>query len=79
MFGGKPPPTPPKDNPGAQTALEGVDDTKIVRYRRERLVEAGYDFPDAKYLARRLDVDLHQALSLRYRGCDSLTARRILA
>jgi hypothetical protein len=55
-----------------------LDGLKVVRYRQNVLLEAGYDWEDAKMVGRRVDVDLHEAVELRRRGCDSLVARRIL-
>jgi hypothetical protein len=55
-----------------------LDDLQVVQFRRDVLVRAGYDWEDAKMLARRTHLDLHEAVSLVRRGCPSFAARRIL-
>jgi hypothetical protein len=50
-----------------------------VRWRRERLLAAGFAFGDATVLAMTRDVDLHALLALVDRGCPPHLARRILA
>ncbi|HEY4348035.1 MAG TPA: hypothetical protein VGM80_10635 [Gaiellaceae bacterium] len=41
----------------------------VFRWRFEQLFYAGYELRDARRLARRRDVDLHQALDLVRTGC----------
>jgi uncharacterized protein (DUF111 family) len=55
-----------------------LDDLKVVRFRRDILCRAGYEWEDAKMIARRMSVDLHEAVKLVEQGCPSLTARRIV-
>jgi hypothetical protein len=49
-----------------------------VRWRRERLLAAGFSIDDASVLAMTRDVDLHALLALVDRGCPPHLARRIL-
>lgn len=58
--------------------LTRSEPARVERWRRERLVEAGYDARDAAALAQRVDVDLHLAVALVRRGCPPATAVRIL-
>ncbi len=57
-----------------QTELE-----RIVAWRFEELVRAGYGPEAANLLAEHPEVDLHRAVELRARGCTQDTAVRILA
>lgn len=50
----------------------------VIRWRCEKLVEAGYPNEEALVLSERTDVDLHRALALLEQGCDVPTALRIL-
>lgn len=50
----------------------------MVRWRRERLLDAGFASDDANVLAVSRDVDLHALLALVDRGCAPHLARRIL-
>jgi hypothetical protein len=50
----------------------------VVRWRRERLLAAGFDAEDATVLAVTRDVDLHALLALVDRGCPPQLACRIL-
>ena len=50
----------------------------VVRWRFDRLVDAGYEPEAASKLAERLEVDLHEAVRLLHRGCPPATAVRIL-
>jgi hypothetical protein len=54
------------------------DSPSVVRWRFDRLVEAGYERDAASDLAERVDVDLHEAVRLVRRGCPPATAVRIL-
>ncbi|HET7648482.1 MAG TPA: hypothetical protein VFK17_07925 [Gaiellaceae bacterium] len=56
-----------------ETELERVE-----RWRAEALERAGYDAASAQELASRLDVDLHEAMSLLERGCPPELAVQIL-
>jgi hypothetical protein len=68
------------------SALEHVDDgprsesepDRIVRWRIERLVAAGYDGETALLIAIDLAIDLHDAVDLVRAGCAPETALRIL-
>ncbi len=57
-----------------QTELE-----RIVAWRFEELLRAGYGLEAAKLLAANPEVDLHRAVELRARGCTPDTAVRILS
>ena len=50
----------------------------VVRWREERLLDAGYDTEAALVIAFDREVDLHLAVSLLQRGCPPDTALRIL-
>ena len=58
--------------------LERREDAEVLRWRAERLLEAGYDAETASFVAERLEIDLHLAISLAERGCPPATAVRIL-
>jgi hypothetical protein len=51
----------------------------VLRWRFEQLLCAGYDLPDARRLARRDDIDLHQAVDLVRTGCPPELAVSILS
>ncbi len=51
---------------------------EVRQWRLEQLLQAGYDLPDARRLARRQDVDLHQAVDLVRTGCPPELAVLIL-
>jgi hypothetical protein len=51
---------------------------RVERWRAEELERAGYEHDDAVELAGRLDVDLHDAISLLERGCPADLAVLIL-
>ena len=51
----------------------------LVRWRRERLVDAGFPLPIAARLARDPRYDLHALIDLVERGCPPSLAVRILA
>jgi hypothetical protein len=67
-----------------RTELEEVEcpvedrDARVLRWRAERLIAAGYDGESALVLAFDTTVDLHQAIDLVERGCPVATAVRIL-
>ena len=50
----------------------------VVDWRRSELVRAGYPYEVADEIARRGDIDLHNALALTARGCPSTLAWEIL-
>ena len=52
---------------------------KVVRWRLEQLVQAGYGMRDAERLAWCEDVDLHQAVDLIRAGCPTELAVSILS
>ena len=58
--------------------LEQPEHDKVVRWRLEELLAAGYEREDALELALALEVDLHVAIELPRRGCPHETAVRIL-
>jgi len=58
---------------------EETETERVVRWRAERLEHAGYDAVDARVLAARTDVDLHQAIGLLENGCSAEVAVRILS
>ncbi|MGZ8688184.1 MAG: hypothetical protein ACXWZP_07125 [Gaiellaceae bacterium] len=53
-------------------------DARVLHWRAERLIAAGYDGETALLLAFDTTVDLHQATDLVERGCPVATAVRIL-
>ena len=59
-------------------AAPRVGDPKVVAWRYDQLVEAGYSLRRASVLAERADVDLHFARELLERGCSQGRAVRIL-
>ena len=68
------------------SALEQVDDgrgsedeqVRIICWRVERLVAAGYDGETALAIGLDLTIDLHAAIDLLLAGCSPETAGRIL-
>ena len=67
------------------SALEHVDEQRsdseqerVIRWRVERLVAAGYDGETALLIAIDLTIDLHTAVNLVLAGCPADTALRIL-
>lgn len=51
---------------------------KILDWRMDQLLEAGYTPENGAKIARRLDVDLHSACELLKNGCEQDLAVRIL-
>ena len=51
---------------------------EVFGWRLEQLLQAGYDRRDAGQLARRTDVDLHEAVDLLGKGCPPELAAAIL-
>lgn len=58
--------------------LRELETPPAIRWRLEQLLEADYPLELAEELANRCDVDLHQALELRSRGCTPELAAAIL-
>jgi len=52
---------------------------RVERWRTAELMRVGFPGDDAVALAARLDVDLHEAISLVERGCPLDLAIRILS
>jgi hypothetical protein len=57
---------------------ERRDERRVLGWRYEELLRAGYAEREAMLLADRADVDLHLAVELLRRGCPPATALRIL-
>jgi plasmid stabilization system protein ParE len=55
-----------------------VTDDEVVAWRFEQLLRAGCERAGAEILARRVRVDLHQAVELLERGCPTRFALAIL-
>jgi hypothetical protein len=51
---------------------------EVLRWRLERLIDAGYPVAMASSLAERVEIDLHLAVRLVRNGCPPATAARIL-
>jgi hypothetical protein len=58
--------------------LSDTEAERIIRWRFDELIRAGYESDDALEVAVRVDVDLHTAIGLLRRGCPAKTAVRIL-
>jgi hypothetical protein len=58
---------------------ESVEADPVYRWRRKALCRAGYTEEQAKQLARRHEIDLHEAVDLVRRGCPPGVAVRILS
>ena len=58
--------------------LREEEAVRVLRWRFERLVRAGYDPDDALELATHPEIDLRAAETLVRRGCPSRTAVSIL-
>lgn len=54
------------------------DASEVLRWRFERLLDAGYDPETASALANRVEIDLHLAVRLVSNGCPPATAVSIL-
>jgi hypothetical protein len=55
-----------------------TEEERVLDWREEELLRAGYPTVTARRLARRHDVDLHTAVDLIRAGCDPKLAARIL-
>ncbi|HET7682948.1 MAG TPA: hypothetical protein VFK34_04690 [Marmoricola sp.] len=51
---------------------------RVLAWRREQLLAAGFDEPTADDLARQRGVDLHAVLGLVAKGCPPALAARIM-
>jgi len=51
----------------------------VAQWRRDQLVETGFDLPLAAELGRDVRYDLHALIELVERGCEPDLAARILA
>jgi hypothetical protein len=58
--------------------LRGTEEERVLFWRAEELVRAGFDDETAIELAMETSVDLHLAVRLARAGCRPATARRIL-
>ena len=65
-------------DPSALEALVESEHDQVVRWREHELERVGFDIALARTLARRLDVDLHQAVDLVNNGCSPDLVARIL-
>lgn len=62
----------------ANEILELTEVERVERWRADELERAGFEHDDAVELGARLDVDLHDAISLLERGCPPELAVLIL-
>jgi hypothetical protein len=62
----------------AEARHQLASDEEVVAWRYEQLVAGGYGAEEARALACRKDIDLHQALELVGRGCPHELAVGIL-
>jgi hypothetical protein len=62
----------------ASEVLERSERDRVVEWRLNELLAAGYQREDALELALALEVDLHLAVQLPQRGCSHEIAVRIL-
>lgn len=60
------------------TRIRASEDEAVRSWRFEQLRAAGYPESAASVLADHRQIDLHVALGLLARGCDPVTALRIL-
>ncbi len=72
----------PRLNEGMQTtAVDGMsreEEVRVLVWRFEQLVAAGYEHEQAIDLAADRDVDLHQAVRILRAGCPARLAVEIL-
>jgi hypothetical protein len=57
---------------------ENSEENRVTRWRLRMLLRAGFDDEQARTLALRRDVDLHDAVGLVRHGCPPDVAFRIL-
>jgi hypothetical protein len=57
---------------------EDTEQDRVVRWRVEQLLDAGYDGESALVIGLDASIDLHHAVRLMERGCPRDTALRIL-
>ncbi len=62
-----------------EAVLTETEAERVTAWRREQLLQAGYDETTALYLAERVDVDLHVAEQLLRQGCTPNLAVQILS
>jgi hypothetical protein len=65
--------------PAAHEEIVETELERVERWRTRELLRVGLAADDAIALAARLDVDLHEAISLAERGCPPELVVRILA
>jgi hypothetical protein len=63
---------------GVATDHQDTELERVERWRRQVLIESGYDRKSARTLAICADVDLHVAVQLLRAGCPARVAVRIL-
>jgi hypothetical protein len=63
---------------GIQLEDHEATQEEVLRWRLEQLKLAGYTARDARLIARRFDIDLHEATDLVRNGCPPPLAFRIL-
>jgi hypothetical protein len=61
-----------------QVNIVESEEARVVEWREQELLRAGYQPTAARAIARRNDVDLHKAVDLVRAGCDPALAARIL-
>lgn len=54
-----------------------AETAQVVGWRFQQLYDAGYDLSDARIIARRIDVDLHEAVEWMRTTGNSALARRL--
>jgi hypothetical protein len=67
------------DLQSGQQAGPGRAAADMIRWRRERLLSAGFDLELAKEISHDSGIDLHALIELVERGCPPPLAARILA
>jgi hypothetical protein len=60
------------------TGTQQTEHDKVVSWRLQVLIQAGYSGDPAERLAERVDVDLHRAVAIVRRGCSPRLAAKIL-
>jgi hypothetical protein len=83
LFGGVPPQPPQQPAAAATTVaeelpVEDLEYRKLLDWRIDYLMRAGYDAEAAVLIAKNLSVDLHLAGDLLEDGCEITTALLIL-
>jgi hypothetical protein len=62
----------------AEMHIAETEAERVLRWRAQELVRAGFDAETAEELASRNDVDLHRAVELVELGCPAELAAQIL-